>query len=66
MEKYLIRVAVLVGVLSLTSCGLAQSVLKIPGSILQTVGRTAGMNVSHESDKTEEGVIDPEDTARFD
>ena len=32
----------------LPSCSLLQSVLRVPGSLLQAVGRTAGLNVKNE------------------
>ncbi len=38
----------------LPSCSLAQSALRIPGSLIQAVGRTAGLNVSDdEAPKTD-------------
>lgn len=46
-------------VLSMSSCRLAQSAARIPGSVLQTVGRTAGLNVSHEAEPVD-------DSTRFD
>ncbi len=46
----------LVSAFGLTSCGLLQSAVKVPASILQAVGRTAGMNVSHQ----EEPQLKPE------
>ena len=53
--KYIkfIAVGAICGVLS--SCGLAQSALRIPGGLLKSVGRTAGFNVKNEEDpkKTE-------------
>ncbi|GAA5496689.1 MULTISPECIES: hypothetical protein [Rubritalea] len=40
----------LVCITSLSSCRLAQSAARIPGSLIQTVGRTAGLNVTHETE----------------
>ncbi len=31
-----------------SSCGLLKSASQLPGSLMQSVGRTAGMNVNHE------------------
>jgi hypothetical protein len=38
----------------LSSCALAQSALRIPGSLLKSVGRTAGLNVKNEEPKKTE------------
>lgn len=38
----------------LPSCGLVKSAAKLPGSLLQSVGRTAGMNVSNDEVKLTE------------
>lgn len=38
----------------LPSCGLIKSVARVPGSLLQAVGRTAGMNVNHEEAKEDQ------------
>ena len=39
---------------TLSSCSLAQSALKLPGSILTAAGRTVGLPISHEeAPKTE-------------
>jgi len=60
--KYLIKLFLLGGVLSLTSCGLAKSLLKVPGSLLEAAGRTAGLSVNHE----EAAIEREEDSSRFD
>ena len=47
---------------TLSSCSLAQSALKLPGSLLTAVGRTVGLPVNHEeTPKTEAEKVEEEE-----
>jgi len=49
--KYIKLIVIASACAVLSSCGLAKSAARIPGSFLGAVGRTAGMNINHEEPK---------------
>ena len=51
MMKYTKIIAVGAICAVLPSCSLLQSVLRTPGTLLRSVGRTTGFNVKHEAPK---------------
>ncbi len=56
--KLLFLPLVCVGAMSLTSCGLVRTATQLPGSLLQTVGRTVGFGI--EGSEVTEGEKAPQ------